>query len=204
MTFLSICIPTFNRRICLINCLNSIKIACKNLNFKFDVCISDNSDYSNSDIIKKYKKFFKIIYHKNKNNIGISKNMLKVINLSKSKFTWLLGDDDLVHPSGLKIIKNLFNDKKNKDIDFFYLNSGILNAKIIFKQKQPYNTNKLPKNIKKHSNYKYEGKIKFMDLINKNISFDFLGGMYTSIFKRKIQTVLFPLPRDSKPNAESI
>ena len=60
---------------CLINCLNSIKIACKNLNFKFDVCISDNSNYSNSDIIKKYKKFFKIIYHKNKNNIGVSKNV---------------------------------------------------------------------------------------------------------------------------------
>ena len=44
--------------------------------------------------------------------------MLKVVSLSKSKFAWLLGDDDLVHPYGLKIIKNLFYDEKNKDIDF--------------------------------------------------------------------------------------
>ena len=40
--------------------------------------------------------------------------MLKVVSLSKSKFAWLLGDDDLVHPYGLKIIKIYFMMKKIK------------------------------------------------------------------------------------------
>ena len=184
MLTLSICIPTYNRRIYLINCLNSIKLASKKLKFDFNVCISDNSDYSNRDIIKRFKKYFKIIYFKNKYNIGFAKNLLQAVNLSSARFIWLIGDDDLVHLNGLKIIKKLLNKKKNLNIDFYYLNSGnIKNEKIL--KKTSFNTNKIKK-IKKCSNFNFEGKLSFMRLIDKKISFDFLGGIFNSLFKREL------------------
>ena len=184
MLTLSICIPTYNRRIYLINCLNSIKLASKKLKLNFNVCISDNSDYSNKDIIKRFKKFFKIVYFKNNYNIGFAKNLLQAVNLSSARFVWLIGDDDLVHLNGLKIIKKLLNDKKNLNVDFYYLNSGNINEDKILK-KIPFNTNKIKK-IKKFSNFNFEGKLNFMRLIDKKISFDFLGGMFTSLFKREM------------------
>ncbi len=58
MTKLSICIPTYNRRDELINCLNSIYIAHKKFKkFDFDICISDNgSNYRILNTITYFKK----------------------------------------------------------------------------------------------------------------------------------------------------
>ena len=51
---LSICIPTYNRPNQLPNCLNSIYLAKKNCNFKFEVCISDNaSDYNVIEVVNR-------------------------------------------------------------------------------------------------------------------------------------------------------
>ena len=56
---LSICIPTFERIELLKNCLNSIYIAKKNINFKFEVCISDNNSSQDvKKVINYYKKNF--------------------------------------------------------------------------------------------------------------------------------------------------
>ena len=54
---LSICIPTYNRKDKIPNCLNSIYLASKNSNLEFDVCISDNgSDYDLFTVIKEFDK----------------------------------------------------------------------------------------------------------------------------------------------------
>ena len=184
---LSICVPTFNRPGCLENCLNSIQIAKKNFKIKFNVCISDNSAKNiNYKIIKKYKRNLSITYKKNKKNIGRVLNMIQAVKLSNAKFIWLIGDDDLLMPNSFKIIKQIISKKKNKDVDFFYFNSACIDSKYIFSKKHPFNTNMLPKKLKKFSLYDNEKKLKFYQLINPNISFDFLGGMFLSIFKREM------------------
>ena len=116
---LSICIPTFNRKNKLINCLNSIYLASLNSKLDFEVCISDNgSSYDIYNLIKQFENKLKLKINKNKFNIGYMPNLLKVISISKSDFVWAMGDDDLLMPQALKRVDELF--KSNPDVDFFF------------------------------------------------------------------------------------
>ena len=73
---LSICIPTFNRARYLKNCLQSIISIKKPSLLDFQICISDNGSTDNTtEIVEQAKGTFKIKYHRNNNNIGISKNL---------------------------------------------------------------------------------------------------------------------------------
>ena len=189
MKKLSICIPTFNRRNELINCLNSIYISHKKFNkFDFDICISDNgSNYKILDTIKYFRKKFrgkiKIKFNRFKMNQGVTKNFLKVISMSDADFIWAIGDDDLILPKTLKKINDLF--KKNKDIEYFFINSYNLDSKHLDKYSKPFHTKFLPKNMEPFSKKRGNQKLDFFQLIDPNISIDFLMGIYFSIFKRE-------------------
>ena len=181
---LSICIPTFKRAIYLNNCLNSILLAKKATGFEFEICISDNGSTDNTeDIVKGYIDKLPINYSKNLNNLGIPKNFLKVVSIANGEFAWLLGDDDLLMPDAFLKIADLFY--KNQSCDFFYINSNHLNTEFIFKYDQPFDTKNLPIKMIPVSKYKETGAIRFIELINPKISFDFLGGMFHSIFRRR-------------------
>ena len=183
--YLSICIPTFNRSQSLKNCLNSI-ILNKKLNSKeFEICVLDNcSNDETKEVVDKAKEKININYKKNQTNIGRVKNYLQVVEMAKGDFVWLIGDDDLLMTNAvsevIKLIQN-FSDK----VDFFYINSFILESKYIFAQPQPFNTNYLPDDMKTFSKNTISGEIQFIDLISPRISFDFLGGMYLAVFKRE-------------------
>ena len=100
---LSICIPTFNRASSLDNCLNSILISSHDLNFNFEICVSDNfSECDNESIINIYKKKLNINYNKNSKNLGHGKNLLKAVSMAKGDYVWTLGDDDLLLPQQLQ------------------------------------------------------------------------------------------------------
>jgi len=181
---LSICIPTFNRLNCLNNCLNSILISSQNIKFDFEVCISDN--FSEGDIniiINNYKNKLNINYTRNNKNLGHGKNFLQAVSMAKGEFVWTLGNDDLLLPDTLKKLYNII--LLNKDFDFFFINSFNLDSKEVFKFPQPFDTKKLPTEMKKYSEEKVSRKLKFFDLINPKISFDFLMGMYLLVFKKK-------------------
>ena len=183
MTLFSICIPTYNRPTSLINCLQSIKIASKVFAANFNVCISDNSNNSNKKIIKKFNKSYKIKYLKNKKNIGFAKNLIQSTNLSNAEFIWLLGDDDLILPDSLKILTSLLKNKKNSDVDFYYLNSGSLKKNL---EKKKLDILKMKKKSDKFSKYNFNGKLPFKNLINPKISFDYLGGIFFCFFRRNM------------------
>ena len=189
---LSICIPTYNRAKNLENCLKSIYISKRKLSkkFNFEVNVSDNSQNNLSrHYALKYKKFLNINYSKNKKNIGYAPNYLKLVSKSKGKFIWFLGDDDMLLPNSLNIIQFLIN-KKHNQVDLFYVNSintpkkNVKDGRIIKKN-----------NLKIFSQYKKNIKLKFFELINPEISFDYLLGMYLIVYKRslaqnKIQEIL--------------
>ena len=124
---LSICIPTFNRLDCLENCLNSIFISSKNVkDFEFEVCISDNNSDENPDeIIRKYKDKINIVFNKNDENLGFALNAIKTIKLSRGKYAWFIGNDDLILPNTLFELKKIFEE--NIDTDYFFVNSFYLN-----------------------------------------------------------------------------
>ena len=118
---LSICIPTFNRPKHLKNFLNSILISKKNSpNFSFEVCISENGENKKTEnIISNFSKKIPIKFNRNFTNIGITRNIIKVVEMSNAKFSWILGDDDLILPKTLQNLNHMF--KNFDDIDYFLL-----------------------------------------------------------------------------------
>ena len=182
---LSICIPTYNRPGQLPNCLNSICIAKQNSNLNFDVCISDNgSNYDIRKLIDKFKDKLNIVLNINQKNLGYQPNLIKAISLSKSEFVWTIGDDDLLTPNSLKLLNELF--EKFKDVDFYYVNSFHLNYEYLKKFERPFDTNLLPSNMSKLAKKENSMECKFWDLIDYRLTFDFLMGNFTNVFKRKM------------------
>ena len=182
---LSICIPTYNRPANLPNCLNSILISKRKTNLKFEICISDNgSNYNVKKIIKPFKKKLNIRVNRNKKNLGYALNLLKSVSMAKGEFAWCIGDDDLLAPKALKRINSLL--LKNKNIDFYYINSFHLNNSYLNKFKKPFDTNNLPIDMDRLSPKKNSQRLKFWDLIDHNVSFDFMAGNFVNIFRRKM------------------
>ena len=182
---LSICIPNYNRGKYLNNCLNSILLAKSFSSLKFEICISDNGSKEDIlSIINFYKKKgLKINFKKNIKNLGFGSNFYKVVKMAKGEFIWLIGNDDLLYIYALKKLEKLFN--KNKNIDFFFINSSNLNSKFVFKHKQPFNTKKIPKHLNNFSKIKKSKKTKFFDLIDPLVSWDFMLAMFLTIHRRK-------------------
>ena len=112
------------------------------MKFVFD----NNSKENILPIINFYKKKnLKINYKKNNKNFGYGVNFYKVVKMAKGDLLWVIGNDDLLYIDALKKLENLFN--KNKDVDFYFINSSSLNASFIFQHKQPFNTRYIPKKI---------------------------------------------------------
>lgn len=181
---LSICIPTFNRAAHLENCLHSLLKNKQNSKVDFQICISDNGSSDNTKaVVERAQQHMNIKYHRNEVNIGIPRNFLNVVGMADGEFAWLIGDDDLLIPSSIEKLYSLI--EKHPSVDFFYINSFHLMTEFVFSYPQPFDTANLPKNMKPFSSYTKSGEMNFMDLVNPNISFDFLGGMFLSVFRRK-------------------
>jgi glycosyltransferase involved in cell wall biosynthesis len=178
---LSICIPTFNRSLYLNRLLQSIF----NSEIDFDdveFCISDNSSTDDTlSVLNQYTGKFPIQLNVNKTNIGMAKNILKVVDMASSKFVWILGDDDILISANFSSLLKLI--KQHSSINYFYLNSlhcndiNIINDLLLDDKKMQASL---------LSQKKYDGVISFIKLINPNYSFDFLGGIYLSVFNRQM------------------
>tara|TARA_B100000035_G_scaffold211790_1_gene181429 strand:- start:25 stop:954 length:930 start_codon:yes stop_codon:yes gene_type:complete len=153
--------------------------------FQFEICISDNGSNDNTkEVVNNAKKEIRINYNRNESNLGIARNFLKVVSMAKGEFVWLIGDDDLLLPHSLDTLEVLFNN--HKTVNFFYINSYLLDTDYIFSFPQPFDISKLPSKMDKFSLYKKSQKLNFFELINPKVSFDFLGGMFLSVFKRSM------------------
>ena len=179
---ISICIPTYNRPESLLNCLNSLSLQ---TNKNFEVCISDNCSKKNiKNLIRPYKKKLKIRFNRNKKNLGFALNLLKASLMARGDFIWFLGDDDLLVIHAIEKLSFLI--KKNKNCNFFWVNTYYLNAEYLKRFSKPFNTKYLPKNMKTHSPLKKSKKINFYGLIDHRICFDFLLGFFVNCFRRKL------------------
>ena len=180
---ITICIPTYNRANCLENCLNSIAIASKNHLKQFEVCISDNGSTDNTRVVvENAESLFDITYFRNETNLGIPRNFLKVVSMAKAEFIWLIGDDDLLLPDTFDRLLPLLNE--NKEVDFFYLNSFHIDSSYIKSKSHPFDTRELPSEMEPFSEKTNSHKLPFFNLIDPKTSFDFLGGMFLSAFRK--------------------
>lgn len=95
---LSIAIPTYNRAKFLDISLNSLcKSVRKSGRNDVEILILDNASTDETrDVVKKYAEHKFLKYIKNDENIGADNNFKKAISLSRGKYVWIFGDDDLV------------------------------------------------------------------------------------------------------------
>lgn len=180
---LSICIPTFNRLECLENCLESIKKANIKHKFNFEVCITDNNPKGTAKkLSQKYSNYYNINYKVNEKNIGVGKNILNSVDRANGKYSWILGNDDMLLENTFVVIDNLFN--KYSDVDFFFINSYSVNSELILGNPEK-NLNLIKTQSDKFSQFNSSLEVNFQNLIDHKVSWDFLLGIFLSIFNTK-------------------
>lgn len=182
---LSVCIPTYNRAAHLASCLNSIILLRAHSDIELQVCVSDNA--SNDEtvaVVRNAQLSLNIKYHRNQCNLGIPRNFLNVVSMADGDFAWLLGDDDLLMPDCLERLGRIF--KEHPSVDFFFVNAYHLTTEYVHSFPQPFDTKNLPSDMTLFSKMGRSGEMPFLDLIDPSVSFDFLGGMFLSVFRRQL------------------
>ena len=174
-----------NRLSCLYDCLNSILISSKNVqNFDFEVCISDNCSEQNPiEIVNKYSKDLNIKFNRNKKNLGVALNSIETLKISKGKYAWLIGNDDLILPNTLNDLKKFLK----KILILSFVNSYCLNSSDLNNYPKPFNTYELKnKSMQTTSKFKENKRANFWEVIDPKVSWEFLISIFVCIFNRKM------------------
>lgn len=104
---LSICIPTYNHGKYIPKLLDSIiHQCCENI----EIVVSDNASTDNTEeIILRYKKDFPhFTYFRWNENRGFDANAIKVLELAKGRYCWIIGSDDWIELGAIeKILETL-------------------------------------------------------------------------------------------------
>jgi len=122
---LSICIPTFNRGWALDRCIESI-VSQEGFNGEVEIVISDNASTDNTeDVVLKYKNKFpqNIIYCKNPVNIGMEKNIAKVLELANGDYLKLLNDYSIFENGSIEKILTIIAENLNEKSIIYFKNS---------------------------------------------------------------------------------
>lgn len=173
---LSLCVPTYNRADSLASCLAAIAEAGKRSPLDVEVIVSDNASTDATAAVAAAAGP-SVKYRKNPENVGVARNILAAVSMAEGEFCWLLGDDDRLKPQALERLSAILAD--NPGVDHVFVNSTTL------PENEPF------------SPWTRSGRRKFLDLIDPRISFDFLVGMFLSVFRRsKWQEGLAALDED--------
>lgn len=121
---LSVCIPTYNGGSHLSLSLDALVRAVNDRN-DVEIIVSDNCSIDNThEILEHYTINSRIHVHTNQNNLGFNGNIKLIIDeLSNGKYTWIIGDDDIVDDDSIDVLCGLLSEN---DIDFICINHRML------------------------------------------------------------------------------
>jgi glycosyltransferase involved in cell wall biosynthesis len=108
---LSIGIPTYNRGFYLARCIKSITSQGRFKKGDIEVLIIDN--HSDADVLPIIKPFIerypKIRFWRNSSNIGLERNILRLLENFKGRYFFFLSDDDELLPGSISKLSSLIN-----------------------------------------------------------------------------------------------
>jgi glycosyltransferase involved in cell wall biosynthesis len=183
---LSICIPTYNRAYLLESALFALAPQIRMFENIVELIVSDNCSTDNTEqVIKKIQELVPIRYYRNAQNEGAALNILHLTDeLAEGEFAWVLGDDDLVRPDGVKKILDVLNS--HPDIDYVFMNITCRHPK----ERPKLNSieslsildsfDLLPTKAKNLEDRYIE---KWEELIDPEVDSVFLGAMMCSVFR---------------------
>lgn len=176
---LSICIPTYNRAECLVQCLESIVNELKDpyLRENVEVLVSDNGSADNTEsVVREFqKKIPEIFYSKNSENLGYDRNVLLLLAKASGEFAWILGDDDALFSGALTYLLGEFKLGK-----FKYC---IVNCWGYDKQLENKALGK--PNMDIEQNQYYKNLAEFVRVTDKDKLVGNFGGVSAQVFSRK-------------------
>ncbi|WP_272989099.1 MULTISPECIES: glycosyltransferase family 2 protein [Spongiibacter] len=113
--FFSICVPSYNRAIHLSSLLDSI------FRQNFDsyevvICEDDSPERKSiKDIVCDYQSKYedKIRYIENEENLGYDANIRKLVSVSKGRYCFFMGNDDIMCDRALEVVHELVRDNES-------------------------------------------------------------------------------------------
>ena len=119
---LTIAIPTYNRGPFLKECLSRIILQTNEYVDDIEILISDNCSTDNTkEIVQNYvDKGIKLTYNRNIENLGMDDNFIYCFKNAKSKYVWLLSDDDYILDGAIKHILEIL---KNNNFGLIHLDN---------------------------------------------------------------------------------
>ncbi|ODS35515.1 hypothetical protein BEH94_06795 [Candidatus Altiarchaeales archaeon WOR_SM1_SCG] len=121
---LSIGVLTWNMAEQLEKTLSNIISQALRFKNEVEICISNNGSTDNTrDIVMKFKEKYPNItikYNENKENLGIDRNIIKVVDLAEGKFVWIFGDDEIAE-NGLKEVIEFIKKQHTIDLGLIVL-----------------------------------------------------------------------------------
>jgi glycosyltransferase involved in cell wall biosynthesis len=178
---LSICIPTYNRSIYLSACLRSI-FNQTDLIDSVEVVVSDNcSTDDTADVVHEFKQHKNLHYIRQSENIGMSRNILAVVEQAVGEFCWIIGDDDFIINGSIERLVELI--KKNRDVDFYFSKLTGIDLKK-YESFERFDTSLYPAKIS--SDLVTENIEKWEHLISPKYSGIFMGELMAGVFRRSI------------------
>lgn len=121
-TLLSICIPTWNRSSLLAVLLENLRREIEGLEDRVEIVIADNaSDDATAAVVHAWGK--PVSYGRQAATVGMASNIFfAACDLAHGEFVWLIGDDDLILPGGVRrVVESL---QREPDLDYHYINFG--------------------------------------------------------------------------------
>lgn len=116
---LSVCIPTYNRAVCLQRLLENIVPQVLALEEGAEICISDNGSSDNTrDVVADFQRRHPglIRYRQNLENLGFDKNVFAVVSMADGEFVWTFSDDDLVVPHGVREVVRVIKEAEGREM----------------------------------------------------------------------------------------
>jgi abequosyltransferase len=115
---ISICIPAYNRAKFLPSLLESIVTQGIDKDV-FEIIVAEDKSLERdkirdiiSNFIKMYPKI-KFLYHENLENLGYDRNIKNLINLSRGKFCFFMGNDDIMAENAMQKVSDVIDHNPN-------------------------------------------------------------------------------------------
>lgn len=119
---LSICIPTWNRAHLLGVTLENLRKEIRGLEMTLEIVIADNASTDGTAAVVQACGY-PVTYGKQMSTVGITRNIFfATCDLAQGEFVWLVGDDDLITPGGVRrVVESL---QREPSLDYHYINFG--------------------------------------------------------------------------------